>query len=113
MSTKGWTPPHRNLVCSLSTAGVVIFLETEQEVNQMYLKTMKDVETFKNTVDQCEGEVWLQSSTDYYNMKSALSQYVGLARLLDRENNLELFARVKADETKLIKMFADNPGIVA
>lgn len=79
----------------------------------MYLVSLEDAETLKNVLDECHGSVWLQSETDYFNMKSALSQYVGIAKLFDRNNNLEMFASSKDDEARLIRMLNVNPGIVA
>lgn len=71
----------------------------------MKLKSLQDVEAFKEVIDQCAGEVWLESVYgDKYNLKSALSQYIAMAELLrDKHGDLELFARLPEDQMLLMR----------
>ena len=73
----------------------------------MKITTLKDVEEFKKAINECSGEVWLESVYgDKYNLKSALTQYVAIADLLrDKNGELELFAQHPEDELKLMKFF--------
>lgn len=71
----------------------------------MNLKGIKDVMAFKEAIDLCKGDVWLESVYgDRYNLKSELSQYIAMADLLrDKNGDLELFARLPEDQSILIK----------
>jgi len=72
----------------------------------MKLRTQSDVQTFLDTVNSCEGCVYLVSpSGDVLNLKSVFSRYIGLGRLLDKGGDLlELFADRREDEQKLFGM---------
>lgn len=70
----------------------------------MKIRNLKDINSFKNAIAKCRGEVWLESVYgDKYNLKSELSQYVAMADLLrDKKENLELFARLPEDQSILM-----------
>ena len=70
----------------------------------MKIRNLKDINSSKIAIAQCHGEVWLESIYgDKYNLKSELSQYVAMADLLrDKEENLELFARLPEDQAILM-----------
>ena len=74
----------------------------------MKIRTLEDVEAFKKVINECKGEVWLESVYgDKYNLKSALTQYVAIADLMrDNKGDLELFAQLPEDESKLISFFS-------
>lgn len=74
----------------------------------MKIRTLEDVEAFKKVINECKGEVWLESVYgDKYNLKSALTQYVAIADLMrDNKGELELFAQLPEDESKLINFFS-------
>lgn len=74
----------------------------------MKIKSTKDIEAFKTAIDKCEGEVWLESIYgDKYNLKSSLSQYIAMADLLrDKNENLELFARLPQDQAILMEFLS-------
>lgn len=74
----------------------------------MKIRSLEDVEAFKKVINECKGEVWLESVYgDKYNLKSALTQYVAIADLMrDNKGDLELFAQLPADESKLIEFFS-------
>lgn len=80
----------------------------------MKIKNIKDVETFLNIVDHCNGEVTLTSIYgDKFNMKSKLTQYVAISALLgEHGDELELWCSEKTDEEKFLKMFSDHPEMV-
>ena len=80
----------------------------------MKIKNIKDVETFLETVNQCEGDVTLTSVYgDKFNLKSTLSQYVAVSALIgERGEELELWCANKEDEAKFIQMFQENPSMV-
>lgn len=71
----------------------------------MKIRNLKDIESFKEAIAKCRGEVWLESIYgDVYNLKSELSQYVAMADLLrDKTENLELFARLPEDQAILME----------
>ncbi|MCD8022295.1 MAG: hypothetical protein LUF30_04745 [Lachnospiraceae bacterium] len=70
----------------------------------MKLKSLNDVEAFKQAIARCSNSVWLESVRgDKYDLKSAISQYVGIAALLqDKNEELELFANGKRDQHVLM-----------
>lgn len=80
----------------------------------MKIKNIKDVETFLNIVDHCNGEITLTSIYgDKFNMKSKLTQYVAISALLgEHGDELELWCSEKTDEEKFLKMFSDHPEMV-
>lgn len=70
----------------------------------MKIRSLQDIEAFKEAISRCKGDVWLESIYgDRYNLKSELSQYIAMAELLqDRNGDLELFARLPEDELILM-----------
>lgn len=78
------------------------------------LKNIDDVSLFVDTVNSCEGDVWLVSIyNDMYNLKSALSQYVAIGQLLtDRAPELDLYCQRKEDEWKFIRLFDEHPELL-
>ena len=49
----------------------------------MKLQNIQEVEEFRKVVHQCKGRVYLESlEGDIFNLKSAMSEYVALGRLL-------------------------------
>ena len=49
----------------------------------MTLKSIKDIERFQQAIAKCKDNVWLRSiNGEAYNLKSALSQYVGIAKVV-------------------------------
>lgn len=76
----------------------------------MKLNKIEEVEVFMALVDSCEGEVYLTSQYgDRYNLKSKLTQYLAVAQLLNKENDLELWCNKKKDENKFLQFFKDYP----
>ncbi len=70
----------------------------------MKLKNIKEVEEFRKVIHECEGDVYLKSPEgDVFNLKSSLSEYIALGRLLgEAGDTLELFASRREDEAKLM-----------
>lgn len=70
----------------------------------MKLKNINDVNAFTKVIDECVGDVWLESIYgDKYQLKSKLSQYVAIDALLKDENeSLELFAATQEDRMRLV-----------
>lgn len=73
---------------------------------------VKDVEKFMEVVRSCEGPVWLtdwrvDESGDYnfyLNLKSEISLYLGVAKLLGTQGSwFELHAQKREDEARLIE----------
>ena len=79
----------------------------------MKINNIKDINTFLNTVTECEDNVTLTSVYgDRFNLKSTLSQYIAVAALLgEHGEELELWCDSKEDEYKFLKMFSDNPSM--
>ena len=70
----------------------------------MKLKNIHEVEEFRNVVHQCKDRVYLESPEgDVFNLKSAMSEYIALGRLLSEQgDSLELFADSREDEALLL-----------
>ena len=70
----------------------------------MKLQNIHEVEEFRNVVHQCKGRVYLESQEgDIFNLKSAMSEYIALGRLLSEQgDSLELFASNREDEGLLL-----------
>ena len=75
----------------------------------MKLVNIKEVEEFRKVVHACEGNVYLKSTEgDVFNLKSAMSEYIALGRLLSEQgDSLELFADRREDEAQLINFLAE------
>lgn len=75
----------------------------------MKLTNVKDVQKFIEVVNSCEHDVYLKSvEGDVFNLKSSLSQYIAIGRLLEENgDSLELFAQTREDEARLMKMLMD------
>ncbi|MBQ1264080.1 MAG: polya polymerase [Oscillospiraceae bacterium] len=70
----------------------------------MKIKNIKEVEAFRQVVRECTSDVYLKSQEgDVFNLKSAMSEYIALGRLLSEAgDSLELFASNREDEAKLL-----------
>ncbi len=75
----------------------------------MKLHSEADIQEFLEIVKSCEGDVYLKSPEgDIFNLKSSLSRYVAVGRLLEEAgDSLELFASRREDEAKLLKLVSD------
>ena len=75
---------------------------------------ISDFNDFINTVDECKGEVWLESPRgDKYVMKSLFSRHVAIGHLLsDYGDEMELFCQLSEDEQLFYKYFDEHPGVV-
>lgn len=80
----------------------------------MKLKNTDEIDAFQAAVDQTKGDVWLVSPYgDRYNLKSALSRYVAVGKLLSLHGDaLELFCDKREDEAVFYKFFAENPQVL-
>lgn len=81
----------------------------------MKIKSLSQLNDFVATVNDCKGQVWLESPEgDRYNLKSVFSQYIALGKLLEeRGDYLELFCSCKDDEKLFFKYFNNHPEIQA
>ncbi|MCI8844399.1 MAG: polya polymerase [Oscillospiraceae bacterium] len=75
----------------------------------MKLTNVKDVEKFIQVIKECEHDVYLKSQEgDVFNLKSSLSQYIAIGRLVDENgDSLELFADSREDEARLIHFLCE------
>lgn len=80
----------------------------------MKLKSVKEVKAFIDVVDSCTDDVFLKSPYgDVFNMKSKLSQYIAIGKLLETEGDtLELFCMNRSDEAKFFEFFGSNPDVI-
>lgn len=80
----------------------------------MKLTNIKEVNNFLKTVNDCKGDVWLESSYgDKINLKSKLSQYVAISALISCENeHLELYCSLAEDEARFFEFFNKNPEVL-
>lgn len=72
----------------------------------MKLNNVTDVQKFIAAVNSCKNDVYLRSQEgDQFNLKSSLSQYIAIGRLLEESgDSLELFAQTREDEALLLEM---------
>ena len=72
----------------------------------MKLNNIKDVQKFVAAINECEHGVYLKSlEGDVFNLKSSMSQYVAIGRLIEESgDSLELFADSREDEARLLLM---------
>ena len=77
----------------------------------MKLRNISDTNAFIKSVDACKGNVYLKSEDgDVINIKSKLSQYFGISRLLsERGSDLELYCDLKEDELIMLDFFKNYP----
>ena len=75
----------------------------------MKLNNITDVQKFIATVNACQNDVYLRSQEgDQFNLKSSLSQYIAIGRLLEESgDSLELFAQTREDEALLLEMLGN------
>lgn len=75
----------------------------------MKLRSEADIQEFLDVVKSCEGDVYLKSPEgDIFNLKSSLSRYVAVGRLLEEAgDSLELFADRREDRSRLLALVAD------
>lgn len=80
----------------------------------MKLKTNIEVQDFLKAVDRCAGNVYLLSEQgDRLNLKSVISRYVSVGKLLSEEgDNLELFCDKREDEQNFFSFFNTHPNVV-
>lgn len=74
---------------------------------------VSDFQEFLNTVDECIGEVWLESPNgDRYVMQSLFSRCLGIGKLLSEHGDeMELFCQKHEDECRFYKYFYEHPGV--
>ena len=72
----------------------------------MKLNNITDVQKFTAAINACKSDVYLRSQEgDQFNLKSSLSQYIAIGRLLEESgDSLELFAQTREDESLLLEM---------
>ncbi len=75
---------------------------------------ISDFNDFINTVDECKGEVWLESPRgDKYVLKSLFSRRLAMGQLLSEHGDeLELYCQLSEDEQLFYKYFDEHPGVV-
>ena len=75
----------------------------------MKLNNVTDVQKFVAAVNACKNDVYLRSQEgDQFNLKSSLSQYIAIGRLLEESgDSLELFAQTREDEALLMQMLSE------
>ncbi|MBP3411504.1 MAG: hypothetical protein J6J78_02905 [Clostridia bacterium] len=74
------------------------------------LKNMKNVDALLTAVAICKGDVILKSNDgrEEYNLKSALSQLIGIARLCEEHGDeYEMFCMNHEDEGTLLNFFRE------
>ena len=72
----------------------------------MRLTNIKDIQKFVAAIQDCEHGVQLKSlEGDVFNLKSSMSQYVAIGRLIEESgDSLELFADSREDEARLLML---------
>ena len=72
-----------------------------------------ELNDFFQTVEECEGQVWLESPNgDNLALKSLFSRYLAIRDLLSEHGDeLELYCQLPEDRIKFYKYFNDHPGV--
>lgn len=72
----------------------------------MKLTNITEVDNFLNTVNECSGSVWLESTEgDKINLKSKLSQYIAISALISCEaDKLELFCSLPESSSSSMRI---------
>ena len=80
----------------------------------MKLTNSKEIMEFRFAIGKCKGSVWLKDPDgNIFNLKSVISHYIALGRLLEEQGDLlELFCDNKDDEVHFRKFFKENPGVL-
>ena len=79
----------------------------------MHLNSKIEVQAFEKAVRNCIGDVWLESQEGKFNLKSFMSRYVAIGKLISEHGNeLELFCENKADESNFFAFFEENPEVL-
>ena len=80
----------------------------------MKFTTYDEIREFLDIVETCKNDVYLRSLYgDVYNLKSRLSQYLGIAALLSEHGEeLELFCASKEDEPKLLHYLSTHKEVL-
>jgi len=75
---------------------------------------VSDFNAFIDTVDECKGQVWLESPYgDKYVLNSLFSRYIAVGKLLDEHGDeLELFCQCHEDESRFLKYFHEHPDVI-
>ena len=76
----------------------------------MLLKNACDVNALVDAVAKCNGDVLLRSvdGREEFNLKSTLSQYIGIARLCEEKGDqYEIFCMDRNDEGRMMQFFHD------
>ena len=76
-----------------------------------FLRDIHDLESFREAVKQCKGDVYLlnQDKTEQFNLKSELSEFIALGRLADLHGSkYEIFCQFPSDEGYLLKYFYER-----
>ena len=75
----------------------------------MKLNNITDVQKFTAAINACKNDVYLRSQEgDQFNLKSSLSQYIAIGRLLEESgDSLELFAQTREDEAILLELLGE------
>ena len=74
------------------------------------LKSMKNVNALMTAVSVCKGDVIIKSAdgNEEYNLRSALSQLIGIAKLCeDHGDEYEVFCMNHEDEGNLLRFFME------
>lgn len=80
----------------------------------MRLNNRVEVTAFEEAVRKCQGNVWLASREGRFNLKSFMSRYVAIGKLIaERGSELELFCDEKVDEANFFSFFQENPNVLS
>lgn len=72
-----------------------------------------EVNDFLRVVENCKGEVWLESpSGDRFVLKSVFSRYIAMSALLtEKSDELVLYCQLPEDEAKFFEYFYKHPSV--
>lgn len=81
------------------------------ERGNMRFTNVNDINSFIGAVGSCKQAVWLTNHRGKnYNLKSALSLYVGIADLIgENAEDYEIFCDSRDDERYMIRYFMNRP----
>ena len=76
-----------------------------------FLKNFSDVEELHKAIQKCKSDVYLikNDGSEQFNLKSALSEFLGLGRLAEAYGDqYEIFCQNAADEAVIMKFYREH-----
>ena len=75
----------------------------------MKLVNEKDIKAFIKTIKACHHDIFMKINNKFLNLKEDANLYIGIGHLAEDDNDVEIYANCREDETRLLDfMFGLN-----